>query len=116
MFKSAPYSLFWLPRFASTGKLTGDDAPATFESGCAAAARLSSNSSNRFTGKRADGVLIVLLRMKSSSSKPEKKCGFPAASKLMAFVMPLGAKIQVGNFGKKPLAPVAQPGPSPDIG
>src|ERR1700738_921791 len=68
-------------------------------------------------GKRAAGVLIVLLRMKSARSNPEKKCGLPDASRVVALLIPLGAKMQGANLGAKALTlPPAQPGPSPGTG
>src|SRR6266498_3335682 len=79
--------------------------------GCGRASRLSSNSSRRFTGKRAAPVLIVLLRMKSARSKLEKKCALPEASTVVALVIPLGAKAHGANAGRT--KPLEQPGPSP---
>src|SRR5581483_8479700 len=112
MLMSAPYSLFWLPRNVSTFPLVSK--------GWAVASRLSKNSSNRFTGKRADPVLNVLFRMKSAYPKPEAKCGFPEASRNTALVSPLGANAQGGTLDSEPVPPdaepLAQPGPSPGAG
>src|ERR1700746_792686 len=52
--------------------------------------------------------------MTSSRSKPERKCGLPAAAMNVPFVIPLGASAQGANLGRFPL--VAQPWPSPGTG
>src|SRR6476646_3763106 len=82
-------------------------------------------------GKRADGVLIWLLRMKSAYRKFERKCHTGAfglvRSTQVELVMPLGANTQplepgtlIGTVGNPLPAPVTDgfehPGPSPGTG
>src|SRR5712692_7160088 len=85
-------------------------------SGWLAAFRFCSYSSTRFRGKRSNPVLSWLSRIKSAYSKPDRKCGFGflLESRKVALVMPLEAMAQSGTLGR--LKPVAQPGPSPEIG
>src|SRR5215475_4469945 len=82
-------------------------------------------------GRRAEGVLIVLLMMKSAYRKFERKCQTGAFGLLrsthVALVIPFGANTQplapgtlIGTVGRPLPAPVTegfeQPGPSPGTG